>query len=76
MLDVTNLRGYGDVARLKHDALVVRDIFARQGIAFLIDSLAECIGTSANAMKLSAQERERVREHTMLDFENAITERL
>lgn len=74
--NITNLRGYGDVANVKNDAKTLRDIFERQGTKFMIDCIAENIGDAANRFGMEVEERQRLIEVNSEDFTNALSERI
>lgn len=62
---------YGDVFKVKEDSKVLREIMARQGVALLIDVIAEYVG----GMALGESDFKRLRDGLVKDFKNALEER-
>lgn len=48
---------YGDLDRVKADAVTLREILSRQGSSLLIDVIAECAGETANKFNFHSSDR-------------------
>lgn len=70
------LSNYGDIDSVKQDATIVNEILSRQGSKFLIDVLAESVGTTANKFKLTSFERETLIDNLICELSNVLRERL
>lgn len=76
MSNIINLRKYGDIENLKRDITTIREILNRQGNNFVIDVIAESVGDCAQLFKLNDNERDKLMNSLIHDFNNALSERL
>ena len=67
---------YGDTLKVKADCNILLDIFNRQGMALLLDFVAEKVGQQANYFDLNEQERLNLKRSTLLTFTQELEERL
>lgn len=74
-MSITNLREYGDVDRVRADALALQDILDRQGSNFVIDCIAESVGKTVNCHNIDSQGVVRIRESLAEELREAINER-
>ncbi len=70
------IQKYGDVDRVKADALTIRRILERQGSSLVIDVIAEKTAEIANAFKLDYLDRSNTRMSLVDELNEALMERL
>lgn len=71
-----NTRNYGNLNRLNIDIKSANRILEDQGINFLIDVIAEYIGTQSIKYKLSIEESNKLKDSVLSDLESQINERI
>ena len=75
MSNPLNLREYGDLENIKTDSKNLTGIIERQGLKFVVDVIAEYIGTTVLKFKLSVPEVTTLVQTLIKDLANAISER-
>lgn len=64
---------YGDTDNVKKDAKVLKDIFDRQGVTFLLDSIAERIGVYC--LHYNTEQKREVINNVVNELKSALDER-
>lgn len=75
-MNIINLRNYGNLETLKNDSKSLESIINNQGMAFVVDVIANHIGESSIKFKLDSAESQRLASSVIKDLEAAISERI